>query len=234
MIDELNFDIEIPDIDFDIPVAQNGFSTRYKKAKICKDLPTNQIKYSNAQKLARDIKFDAGMRYDCIISGNFIFGDFIEAFVTHNNAKCKDMTISTLSLDQNNVDSLSALLKNGYVDQMNLIISDYFYAHERPALIPYIYDKLDVDNRFQLAAAGTHTKIVLIETIGGKKIVMHGSANLRSSSNIEQFTIEENPTLYDFHFEFHSRILDEYKTINKDIKRSKSIRGNELWNIVNK
>ena len=229
---DLNINIPEIDIEFDLPMFDKGFKNRYQKSKISKDLKPHQIKYSNALKLAKDIKLDTGIRYDVIVAGNFIFGDFIEAFITNNNAKCKQLTISTLSLDQNNVDSLVNLMEGNFVDELNLIISDYFFAHERKSLIPYIYDKLDIDNKFQLASAGTHTKIILFETLGGKKIVMHGSANLRSSSNIEQFTIEENKQLYDFHFEYHKRIIEMHKTINKDIKRPKSLRGKALWKAV--
>lgn len=234
MIEELNIDINIPDMDLDISIADNGFDNRYIKSKVAKDIPAHKLKYRNAIKLANNIKIEEGIRYDCIVAGNFIFGDFIEAFITHNNAKCLQLTISTLSLDQNNVDSLVNLMTGNYVDNLNLIISDYFYAHERGSLIPYIYDKLDIDNRFQLASASSHTKITMFETLGGKKIVIHGSANLRSSSNIEQFTIEENPGLYDFHFEYHNRIIEKYMTINKEIKRNKSLRGEKLWDEIKK
>jgi len=233
MIEELNIDIDFPDFDFDIAISENGFDNRYIQSKIAKDLPNSKLKYSNALKLAEQLKITPGMRYDCIVAGNFIFGDFIEAFITSNNAKCLRLTISTLSLDQNNVDSLVNLIEGEYVDELNLILSDYFYAHERRALIPYIYNKLDIDNKFQLASTGCHTKIAMFETLGGKKIVIHGSANLRSSSNIEQFTIEENPGLYDFHFDYHMKMIEKYKTINKDIKKHKSLRGEKLWESIN-
>ena len=52
---------------------------------------------------------------------------------------------------------------------------------------------------------------------------MHGSANLRSSGNIEQFTIEENPELYEFYEEKYSKIIEKYATINH------SIRMKEAW-----
>lgn len=224
-------DLDI-DIDFDLPMAENGFKTRYIKSKIQKNLSENKIKFDNAKKLAKDIDLGEGERYDVLLSGNFIFGDFIEAFIIRNNIKCIEMTISTLSLDQNNIDSLNNLLTNNYVDKLNLIISDYFYAHERSSLIPYIYDKLDIDDKFQLASAGTHTKIIMLETLGGKKIVIHGSANLRSSSNIEQITIEENKQLYDFHFKYHNAIIEKYKTINKDVKKHASLRANKLWSTI--
>ena len=69
-----------------------------------------------------------------------------------------------------------------------MLLSIYFYANEKYQLIPYLRKKLDVNNRFQLAIAGIHTKIVQFETNDGQKIVIHGSANLRSSGNVEQFT----------------------------------------------
>lgn len=103
-------------------------------------------------------------------------------------------------------------------------MSAYFYSHERRGLIPYIYKRLDVENRFQLAVAGVHTKTCQFRTLGGRYVVMHGSANLRSCGNIEQFTMEENRELYDF----YDGIVERYKTINKQI------RGNELWEMITK
>jgi len=57
--------------------------------------------------------------------------------------------------------------------------------------------------------------------------VMHGSANLRSSGNIEQFTMEDNEELYNFYDEVFVSILERYRTINKQL------RGNELWDCMN-
>ena len=69
-------------------------------------------------------------------------------------------------------------------------------------------------------------KTCLIETLGGKKVIIHGSANLRSSANIEQFTIEENPELYMFYCEIDNNILSTYSTINKEI------RGEQLFSAI--
>jgi hypothetical protein len=106
------------------------------------------------------------------------------------------------------------------------IISSYFFSHERHNLIPYIYKRLDQGDRFQLAVAGTHAKTCIFETDCGRKVVIHGSANLRSSGNIEQVMVEENPMLYDFNKAYQDRILDRYSTIRKEI------RGKELWHQV--
>ena len=42
-------------------------------------------------------------------------------------------------------------------------------------------------------------KISLIRTSCGRHLVMHGSANLRSSCNMEQFAIDNDRDLYEFH-----------------------------------
>ena len=70
------------------------------------------------------------------------------------------------------------------------------------------------------------SKICIFETECGQKIVIHGSANLRSSSNIEQFVIEESEMIYDFNFDYMSKIVEVYKTINKPI------RGGKLWDVI--
>lgn len=228
----LDLDVDFGNIqlpDFDLNIFGDGSEKehgRYMKPHRPETFKESEIMYDNAQKLARELTIGEGERANVVVAGSFIFGDFIEAFLTHHNAKAIKMTISTLSLSQENVDSLRTLLEYGYIEELNMIISVYFFSHERHGLIPYMYDQLDIDNRFQLSVCSTHMKTVHFETLGGKKIVMHGSANLRSSANIEQFTIEENPNLYEFYEDMSEKIIDRYKTINKPIRDS------SLWDTI--
>lgn len=219
---DFNVDFDMSDIDFDatFDIAGEGQfeETRYIKPKIV-PLHESQVHYEYAEDLARDIDLRENSRYDVIVSGNFVFGDFIEAFVERWNCRAEDLTISTLSLNQNNIDSLHTLQMFGYIGELNLIVSSYFYAMNRNTLIPYIYENLD-NGHFQLAVAGVHTKTMTMRTAGGKHIVMHGSANLRSSGSIEQFCIEENREVYDFYKAYCDKILDKYKTINREIRNS--------------
>lgn len=215
---------ELPDIDLDLMEVLPSDETEETRYTLPKVVPMREdfVLYDNAQKMARELRLGFGERFDAFVSGSFIFGDFIEAYLTTQNACAKRMTISTLSMSQNNVDSLHTLMEKGYIEELNLIISVYFWGNERSSLIPYIYKQLDIGDRFQLAVAGVHTKTVNFETLGGRKIVLHGSANLRSSGNIEQFTMEENPELYDFYDEHFNRILDKYATIRKPIRNSQA------------
>ena len=216
--------------DFDLGIDFNfddKIESRIHKPKLLRPRKELQVKFKDAKKLAKEINLAETPRVDCLINGAFIFGDFIEAFIVEKNIKVKKMVISTLSLSQNNIDSLKILLEKEYIDDLTLIVSDYFFSHERKGLIKYAYDVLDIDNKFQLSVTKTHTKICYFETLGGKKIVTHGSANLRSSDNIEQFTIEINESLYDFYDNFYSQIIQTFKTINKSVRNTEI---NKLFN----
>lgn len=223
---DLNVELDLDafeDVEIEL---DSDFECRYIKPPKTHEIEENYLKYASAEKLAQQLDIHPGARYFVVLNGTFYFGDFIEALIVQKAYKVKKMTISTLSMCENNVDSLGNLLHCGFVDELNLIISDYFFSHERHNLVPYIYQELDVDNRFQLAVAGTHCKLCIFETHCGKHVVVHGSANLRSSGNIEQIVVEESKDLYDFNGEYQDRIIDKYKTINK------AVRGTKLWQAV--
>ena len=224
--DTFDIGLDFPDFDeqdFDFSdfgdMDETGEDTDYMKPK-ARCLKASQVYYGNAVKLAQELRLEKGERSDVIVGGDFIFGDFIEAYLTTHNVKCLEMRISTLSLSQENVDSLYNLMKAGYIDRLTLLVSVYFWGNERNGLIPYIYKKLDnVPNTdFQLAVAAIHTKTAQFATLGGRKMVIHGSANLRSSGNIEQFTIEENTELYDFYAAYLDKVAERYSTIRKPVK----------------
>ena len=194
------------------------FETRYIKPPNPKKTTYQMLKFSNAKKLVKEIDFQSLDRVYCRVNGKFIFGDFIEAFIVENNIFVEEMTIETLSLSIDNVISLETILKKGYVKKLHLIVSDYFFSHERNGLIKFLYEKLDFEDKFQLSVCRTHCKICQFKTSGGKKIVIHGSSNLRSSDNLEQFIIEDNSEMYDFNDSYHKQIEVKFKTINYGIR----------------
>lgn len=225
-LDSFNFDIT--NFDTDNIFTSDKIETRYIKPPLSIDIKEKFVKYSYAEKLAKDITLKENERIYAIVNGSFVFGDLIEALAVTKNLKIKEMTISTLSLSQNNIDSLENLLVGSYIDKLNLIVSVYFYSHERNQLIQYAYDRLDIENKFQLSVANTHCKLCMFETTKQHYITIHGSANLRSSGNLEQIMIENNKNLYDFNYEIHQNIIEKFKTIQKPI-RSKA-----LWQAVQK
>jgi len=209
-----------------VSMRRGKSNSRYFAPPKQREIPERLLKYRFAQELAKAVKPEKGMRVFVLLDGSFVAGDFFEAWIVEHNIHVKKMTISTLSMSENNVDSLANVLNAGYVDELDLIISDYFFSHERRNLVPYLYKELDKDNRFQLAAASTHCKLCLMETHNGSKVVVHGSANLRSSSNLEHLCIEESPELFDFLLSSQVAIIEKFKTINK------SVRYTDMWDAV--
>jgi hypothetical protein len=221
---EMNFDFNFDDFNIDMNL-EDTINPRVLKAT--KKLQKNKfVKSANASTFWNDCELEKDCRIHCILNGNFQFFDMIFEMFVKYDMKVKKMTISTLSLSQDNIESMAVLIENGYIDELNLIVSDFFYSHERHSLVKFIYEQLDIDNKFQLAVAGTHCKIITFETESGTKFCIHGSANLRSSNNIEQVCIENNDELYYFYDEMHDKILKHYKTINKSIIRGK------LWQVM--
>ena len=208
---------------------------RYSPPRPCKDVPEELASYAKAEDMARGMTLAPGCRHYQMVSGGFIFGDFIEALLRGQYLQAVEMTISTYSLSRNNIDSLRGLMESGHVQRLNLIISAGQHSHELHGLVPYLLAQLDLpDNRFQYAAAGTHCKLCIFETLRGNKVVLHGSANLRSSGNLEQFVLEENPALYDFNHAYQQRILARYGVINhaKPLRSTKPLRHAALWREV--
>ena len=199
---------------------------RFIKPPRMKEIPEKFLKYEYAEELANEIDIQKGDRFFVALNGTFIFGDFIEALIVEKNYMVKRLVVSTLSMSENNIDSLYNILHGGYVDQLDLIISDYFFTHERHNLIKYCYQELDHDDKFQLAVCASHWKTCAIETHCGLKIFMHGSANLRSSTNLEHVMIEENPALFDFNMSYQDELIETYKTIKKSIGKTKA------WDII--
>jgi len=204
--------------DFDDDIDEESVSdSRYIKPKKQKQFPTNYIKFLNAQKLAKKIDLKAKENLFCVVDGSFVFGDFLLAFLEYHDIKAKRIDISTLSLSMHNIVGLETFIKKGYIENLNFLIGYYFYAHEKKGLMKAVYERLDVDNRLQVAVCRNHTKCATILTDRGNKIVIHGSANLRSSDNLEQFSLEFSNEKYDFLTEFNEKILNEFKTIQKPL-----------------
>lgn len=184
------------------------------------EIPEEQLFYENAAAHARKIKIQTGHSSYHYLSGNYIFGDFIEALFVEHQYHTDRLVISTLSLSENNVDSLANLMNGGFVENLDLVISAYQFAMERHNLIPYLYETLNIGDRFQLAVAASHCKLCLFTTDEGLDIGIRGSANLRSSACIEHFFIDESESLNQADEKVQNRIIETYKTIKKPLRRA--------------
>lgn len=232
-------DIDLPefdgigDLDFDLDgfeIVAEGDGVRTTLLDKPKYRIPQKVTYEHAREFARDINLARGMSCFAIVSGNFIFGDFMEALCELGKLDIRSMTIQTLSMSQDNIDSICNIVDMCEVESVTVVLSDYWYSHERRGLVPYLYENLRRDGmETRIAFASCHTKIWNVETWSGNKLTIHGSANMRSSRNIEQIQIDQCDELYDFVEEFTRRIVDKYAVVNEGATRPRSIRGEHLW-----
>lgn len=193
--------------------------------------------FENAEEFVDQIDYSRSGRTFAWISGNFIFGDIIEALISRRNVRVKNLYIASLSISQENIDSLKnvMLYMGDELEKLVLIMSGYQYSHEKFGLVPYMYDQLDdATNRVQICFGGWHTKIITLETTLGNTITIHGSANLRSSRSIEQIMVEvNNKELHDFNAGIMQTIADRFGTINHKAPYHalKRIEGKEAWEV---
>lgn len=193
------------------------------------------VMFENAEEFANQISLDPNVRTFAWVSGNFIFGDIIEALLYKQAVVPKRLYIATLSLSQENVDSLkNILMALPELERLVLVVSGYFYSHYKFDLVPYMYDELDDGtNRVQIAFGGYHAKVITMETAFGHYITIHGSANLRSSNSIEQIMFEQGKELYEFNRDIMERIAERFGTINynADKRALKRIEGKQAWEV---
>jgi hypothetical protein len=224
--DDFEFDPDMFDLDDD---DSNGSSLpKTKFARVKRFKRPRMTKYKYAIDLVKDIGvIEEGEHINAIVSGNFIAGDLLEAYLFQNKLIAEEVIIATLSMSRENVDSLKNVQDYRLNGKMGLIISDFFFSHERKDGVQDIIKHLS-NGQFALAVAGIHTKLTLIKTTCGQHIVIGGSANLRSSLNIEQITIDNCPIQYAFHREWMAEILNKYQATHEMLRREK------LWQQVAK
>lgn len=204
---EFDFDSETYGTNRDDKI-DDRFIKLQNKAIICR-----QVNYNHARRLARDIKIQRGETIFCNLNGRFIFGDFIGAFIQENNLSVVELTVMSLSGGIDNLEMLEALKSRGWVQKVNLVLSEYFLRTEQAKhtdTIAYLKKIKECHgDGFNIYYTNTHAKLTLIKTEKEGEngyVVMHGSANLRSSQSLEQLIIHENKELYDFNYEYFNNL----------------------------
>lgn len=180
--------------------------------KIKHNIKDFQVKYKNARKLAGDIELPGpGEAVYIWLQGNFIFGDFFIQLLQEKNIGLKELTIITLSIGEDNIAALEALIEKKWVGRINFLVSGYFLRtekvkHTKSIMLLERVCQNHPDN-FKVYYSNTHQKICLMETEKGEKFVFHGSANMKGSQNYEQLMIDNNDKLYDFNYQYFSNLI---------------------------
>jgi len=144
-------------------------------------------------------------RLHCILRGDFVLCDLIPAIIAHRGA-CSHVRIATLGLSAANAESLANLRDAGLIGQLTIVASHYFQQVDKTTTFKKVASILD--GRARLVITRSHAKVILMPTTAGEWFVIEGSANLRSSDNIEQMLILNDRETHDFHAEWMEELAD--------------------------
>lgn len=112
-------------------------------------------------------------------------------------ATIDSLHIATLSLSRENVDQMLFLMDAGAIRFVCMIVSCYFRSTEQ-GIVDRIAREFEARKQ-RFAVRRCHAKIIGMEFTDGCCITSESSANLRSSRNIEQFTVTHSRPLLEFH-----------------------------------
>lgn len=228
-LSDLGFDSDLHDFVSDVDV----YEQRVYNREIVKRPQT--VCYEYAMDFANQVVLDDKTETFAFVSGNFVFGDFVEALVDMRRLSVKRMSLMTLSLNDENIDSIRNIIEWENVERLDLVVSDYWFTHERfkGGLVDYLLNELRVPGmELNVAFAAVHCKTWCIETRNGHYLTIQGSANLRSSRNIEQVHISPSRDLFNFVDGFTQECINAYETVNHGNSRIKGVRSGQLWQAV--
>jgi hypothetical protein len=205
----LDTDIEAAVALLDQPRSQPQFSlssNRFHRAKAADQKKRRGIKSlirpENAASVLAHLPADSSERTHCLLRGDFVLCDLIPAIVALRG-RCRHLRIATLGMSVANADTLAVLVESGLVGALTIVVSHYFQQVDKTTVFRAVASRLD--GLARLAVTRSHAKVICLPTFTGDHFVIEGSANLRSSDNIEQMLITNDPATHDFHAEW----LDE-------------------------
>lgn len=207
--------------DLDIAMGEDADEAEKEFIKSCR-LNLKPVTWDNAEDAAELLDYNSD--YFALLSGRFIFGDFIEALILKHELMPKRVYITTLGMGKENIDSIVNIA--GYLgcEHLNLIVSNYFVGMERSKLVPYMMHEFK-GYPINVAVLASHCKMCLIESDKGNMIIA-GSANLSSSNNVEQICMWHDDKLFKKLKGMLNRIMEKF-WIFRGISGTSRLEGNK-------
>ena len=132
----------------------------------------------------------------CVMDGTFNGIALVPAIIDLAAVPCENLIITTLGFNLRNIECLIELAERGLIKRLSLLCSDYYDKANRQE---YAQAKSRIESIEGTIRSGmNHSKILLLD-MGQNAYVVESSANLRSCSNVEQFTLTNSRPLFQFH-----------------------------------
>lgn len=165
------------------------------------------INPDNARPIISLLPVDPDDRLHCMLRGDFVLCDLIPLIIAHRGA-CPHLRVATLGLSAANAEQLANLHAGGLIARITLVASHYFQQVDKTTTFQQVQSILA--GRAELVICRSHAKVILIPTTSGDFYVLEGSANLRSSDNLEQMLVTNDQETHDFHASWIDALATEY------------------------
>lgn len=207
----LEMDLAALDLDTDVEAAAVGLQRGPRQPAFA--LPGNRflrktataadrrgikqfIRPENALALIPHLPMSAEDRTHAVLRGDFVLCDIVPAIIGARG-HCPHLRIATLGMSLANADALACLVESGSVHRLTLLVSLYFAKVDAATVFRAVAARLE--KIAHLVVARNHAKVICLPTTAGDRFVVEGSANLRSSDNVEQIAVTNDAATHDFH-----------------------------------
>lgn len=141
-------------------------------------------------------KLEKNVSLHIVSNGRFDYWNIVVRIIEIHNLYKSEFYGSTWTMNHENVTSFFHLMDSQKIQKATMLVGLYFMNRE-----PDVYDTLrnGIQNRGgKIQALDVHSKIVLLSN-ENDFIVFEGSANFTANPRIEQFVLNNNKELYNFH-----------------------------------
>lgn len=187
-------------------IDQNRFRT-YKAGAKAKRAGIRQfIKPENALTVVRRLP-GPGETTHCILRGDFVLADLLPYLL--DGYHCPHLRIATLGMSEENAKLLARLHEQGKVGRITLVLSHYFEQVNKATV--YFEVRRILEGLASFVVMRSHAKVIAMERqgpAGSDWLTIEGSANLRSSDNLEQMTIFNDEEVHAHHAEWIDFVRD--------------------------
>lgn len=167
---------------------------KYKQGKKTKEFRIKLKKEAVAEVVNE--KIEAGTSMHIVSNGTFDYWNIVTQLIELHGIKKGEFYGSTWTMNDANVQSLLGLLDGGQLRSASVIVGLYF-LHREPVVADSLKEGLE-GRAQRFAACDNHAKVVLISD-GVDFLVFEGSANFTANPRIEQFVLNNDEGLYNFH-----------------------------------
>lgn len=132
-----------------------------------------------------------------LMQGQFDLMVLLAAILNSHCGMVQHLRIATLSFNDRNTTEMVELLRENKVERFTLLCSEFFRDNNKAEFARASDEVKLFDGRWKLAAARNHAKVIAAD--GPYKLVIEGSANLRTNGNYEQIALIRDDALHDWH-----------------------------------